>query len=71
MERRNHHRSADERRAAVTRIVAESEGRAPRGVALIGFRAPTKDELAYAETLREPARKALARNAARDGAAAA
>lgn len=70
MERRNHHRSPEEL-TSVSRIVAESEGRAPGGVALIGFRAPTKDELAYAETLRGPARRALARNAARHGAAAA
>ena len=65
------HRSPEERRASVRKIVAESDGRAPRGVALIDFRPPTEDELAYAETLREPARQALARNASRKGAAAA
>ena len=62
-------RTPAERRKAVERIVAASGGRAPRGVALIDFREPTKEELAYAETLRKPARAALTRNARRTHAA--
>jgi hypothetical protein len=66
-----HHPTPEERRASVERIIAASGGKAPPGVRLIDFREPTADELAYAETLREPARRALERNASRIGAKAA
>ncbi len=65
------HPSPEDRRARVERIIAASNGTAPPGVRLIDFREPTAEELAYAETLREPARRALARNAGRAGAKAA
>jgi hypothetical protein len=66
----NTHPTPGQRRASVKRIVAASEGRAPKGVRLIDFREPTADELAWAETMRPRARAALARDAARRKAAA-
>ena len=43
------HPSPEERLASVERIVAESGGRAPRGVRLIDFREPTAEELGFDE----------------------
>jgi hypothetical protein len=64
------HPTPEERRASVEGIIAASGGRAPAGVRLIDFREPTADELAWAETMRPRARRALERDAAHRQAAA-
>jgi len=64
------HPTPEERRASVERIVRVSGGHAPAGVRLIDFREPTADELAWAETVRPRAGRALEREAARRQAAA-
>ncbi len=64
------HPTPEERRASVERIVAASGGRAPAGVRFISYRKATPDEIAYAETIRPRARRALERDASRRQAAA-
>jgi len=62
-------RSPQERRASVERIVAASNGRAPRGVRMVRFRRASADEIADAEEFRDRARAALARIDARKASA--
>ena len=61
------YRNADERRASVARIVAEAGGLEPKGVALIGFRKATQEDVDYADTIRARARVALGRGSRKIG----